>query len=179
MSTQHKQPQSRRPQPARTSRRRTRTPLVLLLAALLIATPMAAWGTWSSQDTLQANASAGSVAPPTTLQCREEGGLLDLLARYVVLTWNEPVSGPPDGYVLVAHAEEEAYVLAEVDGSTRSFEVRTGLLTGVLEGLLTLLLGGVRPPITVHAVDSGWESVSSNSVEIRTTVLGLGGLGCA
>lgn len=160
--------------------RRGRTVLITLLLGVLIAGPTAAWGAWHSQATLApATASGGVVQPPTGLRCSTEGGFLGR-AEHVVLSWAEPTSGAPARYRILAHAEGETYTLGEIDGARHSFEVRVGLLTGLLEGLLNLIIRDARPPITVVAVhDSGWESEETDSVAIRLGLLGLTGLRCA
>src|SRR5690625_2360540 len=172
MSTERKQVQGRRPQPARSSRRRTRTPLVLLLAALFIATPMAAWGTWSSQDTLQANASAGSVAPPTALQCeRVSGGLLQSAAE---ISWDAPSSAPSGtNYEVLIDDGNEISSPPPVEPT--SITLDRGLLSNVLIGLLELLLGGGEVEVTVVAVHpSGWKSEESlESVQVTGSLLGV------
>lgn len=162
------------------SRQRARAGIVLVLVALLAIGPTAAWGLWSHQTWLEpTSASAGEVMPPEGLTCSTGGGFLGL-AQHAALSWQEPVSGPPDHYLIRAHTGEETYTLGEVAGDTRQFQITTGLLTGLLEGLLTLILGGLRPPITVVAVhESGWESASTNAVSVRPGLLGLGGLRCA
>jgi len=143
--------------------------------------PTAAWGLWSDDTPLEpVSVAAGEVAPAEGLTCSTEGGLLGLVNQYVVLRWQEPETGPPERYLIRAQADGETYTLGEVGGDTRRFEISTGLLSVVVEGLLSLILGGRRPPITVVAVHgSGWESVSTDAVPIRVSVLGLGGLRCA
>ncbi|MEE6286088.1 hypothetical protein V2J52_00285 [Georgenia sp. MJ173] len=148
---------------------------------LLAAGPTVAWGLWSHSVELDATtASAGVVAAPATLQCSTEGGLLGLVAQHVELSWPEPAGGEPDGYIVRAEADGELFEIARLSGGTRSFELKAGLLTGVLQGLLDLIIGGARPALTVTAVHgSGWESAPTASVQIRLGLLGLTGVRCA
>lgn len=160
---------------------RGRAVLITVLLVLLIAGPTAAWAGWHAQAALApATASAGVVGAPANLQCESKGGLLGF-AQYVELSWDEPARGAPDRYVIEAQAEGETYLLGEIDGEAeRTFEIRAGLLTGLLTALLDLILAGEQPEITVVALhDSGWESAATDSVAIRLSLLGLGGLRCA
>jgi len=161
-------------------RARARGGIVLVLVVLLAIGPTAARGLWSHETWLEpTSALAGEVAPPTGLSCSTGGGVLGL-AQHATLSWQEPASGPPDHYVIRADTGDQTYTLGEVAGDTRQFNVTTDLLSGLLEGLLSLILGGLRPPITVVAVhESGWESSLTNSVSVRPGLLGLGGLRCA
>jgi len=165
---------------SRPPRRQARAPLVILLVGLLLATPLAAAGTWTSQDTLATvSGSAGTVEAPPAVRCTTEGGVLGL-AQYAVIAWDEPSSGAPDRYSVRAQGDGTQYDLAELDGSVREFEIRSGLLTGLLEALWGLIAGGGRPPVTVVAVhESGWVSAEAEPVAIRLGLLGLGGIRCA
>jgi len=148
---------------------------VLLLAALLIAMPMAAWGTWSSQDTLQANASAGEVPPPSEITCKDERGGLLGLASHVRITWTAPPASPElDEYLIEAQTMSgEVIDTATVPASTREIGIGGGVLAELLGGLLDLLLGGEEQArLRVSAAhESGWQSPPTEFVEIKSTRL--------
>src|SRR5690625_4347508 len=146
MSPQRRQLPERREHSAWFGRRRARMPLVLLLVALLLATPMAAWATWSSQDTLHTQASAGIIPPPADIACEDRPGGLLGLASHVRITWTvEPGSPEPTAYLI--EAQTMAGDLIDTDtlpGSTRQIDIGGSVLTELLSELLNLLLGGER-----------------------------------
>lgn len=177
--------------------RRARWIAMIIAAALLISMggTTAAWSLWSQQITLSAQVKAGTVAAPTSLTCTtQKQTILIVSTNYAQVSW--PAAEAATGYAVYLRNADSTVVrpLGTTDAATRSFDIQLDLLTNVLDGILTLLLGGEHFYIYVETIratawhsaqtpPTDWHSEPSPSTAIMSsTLLGgglsLGGIAC-
>ncbi|MEE6283008.1 hypothetical protein [Georgenia sp. MJ170] len=141
---------------------------------LLVVGPSAAWGVWNDRAALgTTTASAGSVAAPVDLQCRNvSGGLLQTDAR---ITWQSPPEHAGAEYrVLIDNAAGDQLATMAAPAGSTEVRLSRGLLVNLLGGLLELLLGSDVLTVSVVSVHpSGWISAPVTGVGVTTNLLGV------
>lgn len=147
---------------------------LLVTTALVVAAPGASWALWRASATAPAvSLSAGVVPAPGQPTCANlDEGILSL-TRSAVVSW-PAVSGATSYVVTVRNAAGTTTATSAPQTAT-SIKITRDVLSGLLSGLLALLLGGDPLYVTVWTVhSSGWRSAPSPHVLIRSSLLPIG-----
>ncbi|ROR73358.1 hypothetical protein EDD31_1735 [Bogoriella caseilytica] len=164
-----------------------RLALIIVLVAVLIGAPTTSYGLWSHSASLPPrDTSTSTVATPSNATCTTEAEPGEPLWRSARIRWQ--TAGYPVGTTFqlrLSPSNGSAPQTVSV-GTVDNYLITRGLLSGLVGGLLELLLGGGRIGVNVIAVHpSGWTSqLSSPTLQVRgqeTSVLPviLGGVRCA
>ena len=154
--------------------------VAVLALVLAVAVPSSSWAFWStSASPPAASVSAATIPAPIGFACASSGGILGLgsTANY---SWTGLPAGSSWRYVVhLRSADGSIDEPLESAGQTgTSVSIGQGLLTGLLGGLLELLLGNQRIYVSVSAVHpSGWESPHTAEIPLRRATI-LGGITC-
>lgn len=151
----------------------------MIAASLVLAlgTPALSWAWWSSTTVLQPSLSTGTITPPQNVKCQTVSP--SRLAAFARVTWD---ANPNATSYLVTIRTANGATNATTTVTTPQIDIDSGLLGGLVGGLLQLLVGGASLQVTVQAVH-GWTSAATTTMTIRSaTVLDgylLGGIRCA
>lgn len=163
--------------PQRVKRLRRAGIAAALAAVLAFGVPSSSWAYWSASATPpNPDVSAATVPVPGSFTCTTAGGILGQTANF---SWNALPAlsgGEVWKYQVWVRAEESSATVVDPDGQvSTTIPINQGLLSGLVGGLLDLLLGGTPTYIHVIAVHpTGW--TSDATAEIRIAGGGLAGL---
>jgi hypothetical protein len=144
------------------------TAAALVVAVLVFSAPASSWAYWRASTTAPAVAlSAATVPAPASISCRTVG-----LTPAAEVSW-PAVTGASSYRVTISNAAGTTRAQTTVTSPT--ITVTQGLLTSILPGLLTLLLGGAPLYVSAQTIHtSGWVSpASSPSQPISQSLLGV------
>ncbi|MGO1538232.1 MAG: hypothetical protein ACTHZ9_04220 [Leucobacter sp.] len=129
---------------------------------------------WTDAEAAETTASALTVeGVPGGLTCTDRG--LPLLASYVSVSWNAAPNAARYRVMMRNESGTEEGVV--VTTSSLNADITVGLLSGVVDSLLALLLGGGNAYVFVLAEhSSGWVSLPSATTRIGNGI--LGGISC-
>jgi len=151
---------------------RPRLVLAALAAAVLVlGAPATAWGFWrATAPDVTAQLSAATVAAPSGISCTTVGGTL---SRSAQVTW-PAVAGAVAYRVTIANASGTTSAQQTVTSPT--ITITQGLLSDLLSGLITTLLGGNPLYVSVETVhSSGWISLTHTAGQpVSQTLLPVG-----
>lgn len=133
--------------------------LAALMSLVLVCVPASSSAYWAATSSpVSPQVSTATVQPPAT-SCTSHPGVLGVLLAYAEVSWDE-VPGAASYEVWIRNESGTVRAqMARADPTSRTQDIRNGLLTGLLGNLLQILLGGdpiYAGVITVHA--SGWTS---------------------
>jgi len=145
-----------------------------LVAVLVVACPPASWGLWRASATApSASLSAGVVTAPGQPTCADlDEGVLSL-TRSAVVSW--PAVPGAAGYIVTIKNAAGTTTATSAPQTAVSIKLTRDVLSGLLSGLLSLLLGGDPLIVTVQTAHaSGWLSAPGPETRIRSSTLPIG-----
>lgn len=155
--------------------------IALVLVMSVFTMPLSASALWSdSRELSVASLNAATVAPPTSFSCADVRTGPLRLVNEGELAWK---GSPQATSYVIEFLNPEGSTLGSATVNEPRVPVTSDFLSGVVKGLLELLLGGTTIQVKVSAVGPGqWTSIPTAGVHIQNagllTGLSLSGVAC-